>query len=213
MCSKQCWGSMTFWYVSGLPRVLLFIGTFTSVFQRGKVIRKSLNSRNQGFSYVFCLVMERSGSVQIMADPNPEGPKTCWSRSIKLALSATIGTGTMKCIVTRGMGKSLDPSCMVWSVEGLNCKRPIPICRLFFKIYLLTDIAALCLTNFIDWRYIHILVGIFDPACELLPPWTKELYLCSPSIFSLTSSPLPKLNVQFIQTVCVWGGGGVNCTV
>jgi hypothetical protein len=24
-------------------------------------------------------------------------------------------------------------------------------------------------TDFIDWRYIHSLVGIFDPACELLP--------------------------------------------
>jgi hypothetical protein len=47
----------------------------------------------------------------------------------------------------------------------------------FFKIDLLTDIAALCLTDFIDWRYIHSLVGIFDPACEMMPPWMKELYL------------------------------------
>jgi hypothetical protein len=30
------------------------------------------------------------------------------------------------------------------------------------------------------------MVGIFDPACELLPPWTKELYLC-------TVAPLPSL--------------------
>jgi hypothetical protein len=66
-----------------------------------------------------------------------------------------------------------------YAVERLRYKRPIPICRLFFKIDLLTDIAALCLTDFIDWRYIHSLVGIFDPACELLPSWTKELYLCT----------------------------------
>jgi hypothetical protein len=46
--------------------------------------------------------------------------------------------------------------------EGLNCKRPIPICRLLFKIDLLTDIAALCLTDCIDWRYIHSLVGNLD---------------------------------------------------
>ncbi len=65
------------------------------------------------------------------------------------------------------------------TVERLHCKRPIPIYRLFFIIDLLIDIAALCLTDFIDWRYIHSLVGIFDPACELLPPWTKELYLCT----------------------------------
>ncbi len=94
-------------------------------------------------------------------------------------------------------------------VEGWKCKRPIPICRLFFKINLLMDIAALCLTNFIDWRYIHSLVGIFDPTCELLPPWTKELYLCTVAPLSSLwpPSPLPKLNVLLIQTVCVWGGG------
>ncbi len=34
----------------------------------------------------------------------------------------------------------------------------------------LTEFAALCLTDFIDWRYIHSVVCIFDPACELLPP-------------------------------------------
>jgi hypothetical protein len=104
------------------------------------------------------------------------------------------------------------PSDLLCTVEGLNCKRPIPICRLFFKIDLLTDIAALCLTDFKDWRYIHSLVGIFDPACELLPPWTKELYWCSvaplSSLWPPPPSPLRKLNVKFIQTVCVWGGGG-----
>jgi hypothetical protein len=68
--------------------------------------------------------------------------------------------------------------------EGVN-RREItleeanPYMSAFLKIDLLTDIAALCLTDFIDWRYIHSLVGIFDPACELLPPWTKELYLCT----------------------------------
>ncbi len=36
------------------------------------------------------------------------------------------------------------------SEERLHCKRPIPICRFFFKIDLLTYIAALCLTDFVD---------------------------------------------------------------
>jgi hypothetical protein len=103
-------------------------------------------------------------------------------------------------------------------VERLHCKRPIPICRLFFKIDLITYIAALCLIDFIDWRNIHSLVGIFDPACELLPPWTKELYLCTVAHLSSLwpPPPLPKLNVLFIQTVSVWGGEGgwgVNCAV
>jgi hypothetical protein len=35
----------------------------------------------------------------------------------------------------------------VKTVERLHCKRPIPIRRLFFKIDLLTYIAALCLTD------------------------------------------------------------------
>ncbi len=80
---------------------------------------------------------------------------------------------------------------LVDCIEGLNCKRPIPICWLFFKVDLLTDIAALCLTDFIDWRYIHSLVGIFDPACELLLPWTKEPYLCTVAPLSSLWPPPP----------------------
>jgi hypothetical protein len=71
---------------------------------------------------------------------------------------------------------------------------------------------------------IHSLMdGIFNPACELLPPWMKELYLCTVAILYLLSdlphpSPLPKVNIQFIQTVCgcevgVRGGGLLSCVV
>ncbi len=74
----------------------------------------------------------------------------------------------------------------------------------------------MCLKDSIDWRYFHSLAGIFDPADELLPPRTKELYLCTvallPSLWP--PPPLPKLNVQLIQTVCGCGGWGVlNCAV
>jgi hypothetical protein len=59
------------------------------------------------------------------------------------------------------------------------------------------------------------MVGIFDPACELFSPWTKEIYLCTvaPPQYLLSdlhpTPPLLKENVQYIQTVCgkVWGGG------
>jgi hypothetical protein len=45
-------------------------------------------------------------------------------------------------------------------------------------------------------------VGIFDPSCLLLP-----LYLLS----DLPSPPpLPKVNVQYISTVCGCGGVGVG---
>jgi hypothetical protein len=47
---------------------------------------------------------------------------------------------------------------------------------------------------------------IFNYICVLLP-----LYLLSD--LPPPPPPLPKLNVQHIQTVCVWGGGGLNCAV
>ncbi len=57
----------------------------------------------------------------------------------------------------------------------------------------------------------HIL-GIFDPACELLPPWTKN-YTCVQlplySTFSLTSSPLPPSQTKCtVYTDSVWLGWG-----
>jgi hypothetical protein len=59
------------------------------------------------------------------------------------------------------------------------------------------------------------MVGIVDQACELLPPWTKELDLCTvaplPSLWP-PPPPLSKVNVQymFIMTVCGCGGMGVG---
>ncbi len=100
-------------------------------------------------------------------------------------------------------------------MDEWTIKTPNPICQLFSKIDLLTDIAALCLTDFIDWRYIHSVVCIVYPACELLPPWTKEQYLCTvvyccPSTLPSLWPPPPSqttVNVLYIQTVCVTGGG------
>jgi hypothetical protein len=56
----------------------------------------------------------------------------------------------------------------------MNYKDTKPYVSAFLKIDLLTDFAASSLTDFIDWRYIHSVVCIFDPACELAtPPQTK----------------------------------------
>ncbi len=47
--------------------------------------------------------------------------------------------------------------------------------------------------------------------------FSTPLLNCCPSTYSLTSPtppPLPKVNVQYIQTVCGCGGGGVlSCVV
>jgi hypothetical protein len=99
-----------------------------------------------------------------------------------------------------------------WTHGRKNYKDTKPYMSAFLKIDLLTDFAALCLTDFIDWRYIHSEVCIFDPACELLLPWTKELYLCTvaPLLYLLSDllPPPPLPNVQYMQTVCDCGGGG-----
>ena len=64
-----------------------------------------------------------------------------------------------------------------------------------------------------------LMVGIFDPACEMLPPWTKELYgtcvlLPLYCTFSLTSSPLPPFPMYSKYRQCVTVGGGVlKCIV
>ncbi len=57
-----------------------------------------------------------------------------------------------------------------------------------------------------------LMVGIFHSACELFPPWMMELYLCTVAPLPSLWPPLPKLNVQYIQTVfgCGGGGGGVE---
>ncbi len=92
----------------------------------------------------------------------------------------------------------------------------------FLSVDLLTDFAAFCLTDFIDWRYIHSWFVFFDPACELLPPWTKEIYLCTvaPLLYLLSDllppPPFPMYSILYTDSVWLWGGGmGVvlKCTV
>jgi hypothetical protein len=47
---------------------------------------------------------------------------------------------------------------------------PNPICRLFFKLDLLTGFAALCLTDLIDWRYINSWLVFFTQFVNCCPP-------------------------------------------
>jgi hypothetical protein len=93
----------------------------------------------------------------------------------------------------------------------MNYKDTKPYTSAFLSVDLLTDFAAFCLTDFIDWRYTHSWFVLFDPACELLPPWTKELYLC-------TVAPLQYLLSDLLPpppfAIYSKGGGGVlKCTV
>jgi hypothetical protein len=97
----------------------------------------------------------------------------------------------------------------------MNYKDTKPYMLAFLSVDLLTEFAAFCLTDFIDWRYIHAWFVYFDLACELSPPWTKELYgtcvlLPLYCTFSLTSSPLtpfPMYSTVYRQCVTVGGEG------
>jgi hypothetical protein len=68
----------------------------------------------------------------------------------------------------------------------INCmdewtiKTPNPICRLFFKIDLLTDFCGIVFHRFYRLEIYSLMVCFFDPACELLPPMYS--IHCKPSL-------------------------------
>ncbi len=87
MSKNQCWGSLTFWYGSGCgfsdPHLWLtdpdvnpggpktygsWFGTLVHLHHSSKikVINSLQNSRNQGFSYYFCLMMKGSGDGSVL---------------------------------------------------------------------------------------------------------------------------------------------------
>ncbi len=62
-------------------------------------------------------------------------------------------------------------------MDEWTIKTPNPKCRLFFKIDLLTDFAALCLTDFIDWRHIHSWL-VFSTQLVNCCPHGRRNYTC-----------------------------------
>ncbi len=89
------------------------------------------------------------------------------------------------------------------SMDEWTIKTPNPICRLFF-----IDQLRHCIGDTFTHGW------YFRPSLWTVAPMDKGTILvyCCPSTFFLTSppSPLPKLIVQFIQTVCGCGGVGVG---
>jgi hypothetical protein len=100
-----------------------------------------------------------------------------------------------------------------WTIKTSNP------CRLFCKIDLLTDFAALCLTDFIDWRYIHSWL-VFSTQLVNCCPHGQGNYTCVLlPLYLLSDLPptLPKPNVYSIYRQCDtvgegWGGG-LSCVV
>ncbi len=61
---------------------------FYIIFQRSKDFKKSQNSRNQGFSYYFCLMIEGSGSESgsVPLTNGSRRPKITWIRWIRIRI-------------------------------------------------------------------------------------------------------------------------------
>jgi hypothetical protein len=97
-----------------------------------------------------------------------------------------------------------------WTIKTLN-----PICRLFFS-WPVNRVCGILFNRFYRLEIHSLTVWIFDPPCELLPTWKKELYftcvllpLCC--TFSLTSFPLPPSPCTvYSDCVRLWGVGGVE---
>ncbi len=96
-------------------------------------------------------------------------------------------------------------------MEEWTIKTPNPICRLFFQIDLLTEIAALCLTDFIDWRYIHSWF-VFSTQLVNCCPHRRRNYTCVLlPLYLLSDLPRPPPQTKctvYSDSVCGCGGGG-----
>ncbi len=105
----------------------------------------------------------------------------------------------------------------------MNTKDTKPYMSSFLSVDLLTDFAAFCLTDFIDWRYIHSWFVFSTQLVNCCPHGGRNytsVLLPLYCTFSLTSSPLPSFPMYSICRQCltvgggkVGGGGVLKCTV
>jgi hypothetical protein len=112
------------------------------------------------------------------------------------------------------------PSPLPPSPHGrMNYKDTKPYKSAFLSVDLLTDFVAFCLTDFIDWRYIHSWF-VFSTQLGTCCPhgrrnYTLLVHCCvAPLLYHLSDllPPPPFPNVQYIQTLCDCGGV-LKCTV
>ncbi len=87
-----------------------------SSFSKDKKSKRSQNSRNQGFSYYFCLMIEGSGFMRYLwfMDPDPGGPKTYGSDG---SGSATLAIRYKKIeFLKKGHWSLPEMKCVAWSL-------------------------------------------------------------------------------------------------
>ena len=105
-----------------------------------------------------------------------------------------------------------------WGKHGRKNYKDTKPMSAFLSVDLLTEFAAFCLTDFIDWRYTHSWFVFSTQLVNCCPPWMGRNYTCvllsvAPLLYLLSDLLPPPLlpNVQYIQTMCdCVGGGGVE---
>jgi hypothetical protein len=99
----------------------------------------------------------------------------------------------------------------------MNYKDTKPYMSSFLSVDLLTDFAAFCLTDFINWRYTRSWLVFLTQLVNCCPHGRRN-YTCVLlplyCTFSLTSCPPPPFPMYSIYRKCVnagWGGVEMYC--
>jgi hypothetical protein len=125
--------------------------------------------------------------------------------------------------VTCSDGVCRQPCCVNKKKNSLfhgrmNYKDTKPYMSAFLSVNLLTDFAAFCLTDFIDWRYILSWFVLSTQLVNCFPSRKKERYFtcvllplyCTFSLTSFPLSPFPMYSI-YRHSLTVGGGrGGVE---
>ncbi len=86
----------------------------------------------------------------------------------------------------------------------MNYKDTKPYMSAFLSVDLLTDFAAFCSTDFIDWRYTHSWFVFLTQLVNCYPPWMGRNYTCvllsvAPLLYHLSdllpSPPFPMYSI------------------
>ncbi len=89
----------------------------------------------------------------------------------------------------------------------MNYKDTKPYMSAFLS---LNRLCGILFNRFYRLEIHSLMVCIFDPACQLLPPWTKELYgTCCPStvpsLWPPPPGPPPSQSTVYTDSVWLWG--------
>jgi hypothetical protein len=97
----------------------------------------------------------------------------------------------------------------------MNYKDTKPYISAFLSVDLLTDFAAFCLTDFIDWRYTHSWFVFSTQLVNCCPPWMGRSHTCvllsvSPLLYLLSDllTPPPPSQCTVYTTICDCVEGG-----